>query len=237
MSTVAGILGGVVSLLLAGIEFNTARIAAGNAAGGLSGALGRTLGGPMAGVGGKLLKGVGGIGAGLSAYGAYTTAKDKDMLSSVLSIASAAGTGFLAGGPPGAAVGGGLGLIGALAGLMTADDMVSKSGYGKRTLVTPTATVALNDKDNIVAYADDMVSREAGVNLLSKGAIVSEASNAKATSVNVDTSKLEAKLDKLAAKIASMGIYMDGNKVGKVLVNNSDVNSVGVFRTQARATL
>ena len=37
-----------------------------------------------------------------------------------------------------------------------ADDMTSKPGYGERSLVTPSGVIALNNKDNIVAYADDL---------------------------------------------------------------------------------
>jgi uncharacterized protein YqgC (DUF456 family) len=39
----------------------------------------------------------------------------------------------------------------------TADDLVSKPGYGKRALLTPSGTIALNNKDNIIAYADDLM--------------------------------------------------------------------------------
>lgn len=49
-----------------------------------------------------------------------------------------------------------------------ADDVVSKPGYGKRTLLTPSGAIALNDKDNIIAYADDMV----GTKRLPFGSIV-----------------------------------------------------------------
>jgi hypothetical protein len=35
------------------------------------------------------------------------------------------------------------------------DDVVSQPGYGKRSLVTPSGVIALNNKDNIIAYADD----------------------------------------------------------------------------------
>jgi hypothetical protein len=36
------------------------------------------------------------------------------------------------------------------------DDVVSQTGYGKRSLVTPSGVIALNNKDNIIAYADDL---------------------------------------------------------------------------------
>lgn len=38
------------------------------------------------------------------------------------------------------------------------DDTVAAPGYGNRTLVTPNGSVALNNRDTVVAYADDMVS-------------------------------------------------------------------------------
>lgn len=36
------------------------------------------------------------------------------------------------------------------------NDVVSQPGYGKRSLVTPSGVIALNNKDNIIAYADDL---------------------------------------------------------------------------------
>jgi hypothetical protein len=40
----------------------------------------------------------------------------------------------------------------------TGDDVVSRAGYGDRTLVTPNGNIALNNRDTVVAYADDMIS-------------------------------------------------------------------------------
>jgi hypothetical protein len=40
----------------------------------------------------------------------------------------------------------------------TGDDVVSRSGYGERALVTPGGTIALNNNDTVVAYADDLMS-------------------------------------------------------------------------------
>jgi hypothetical protein len=48
------------------------------------------------------------------------------------------------------------------------DDTISKSGYGDRTLTTPNGSVALNNRDTVVAFADDMIS---GVRTLSLGSI------------------------------------------------------------------
>jgi hypothetical protein len=121
---------------------------------------------------------------------------------------------------------------GGAAGLIskTGDDVVSKSGYGERALVTPTAVVALNNDDNIIAYADDMISDMAGVKTLSKGKI---ASDTKQQSVSVDISGLERKLDQVIKAIGTMDVVMDGNKVGKVIVNSDQKASVaGIFRSQ-----
>lgn len=58
------------------------------------------------------------------------------------------------------------------------------------------------------------------------------------STVNVDFTRLENKLDQVIRAIGSMEVNMDGNKVGKVLVNNNDAaTTVGVFRQGARATL
>lgn len=118
------------------------------------------------------------------------------------------------------------------------DDVVSKAGYGQRTLVTPTQTIALNNNDNVLAYADDMISGAAneGIRMLSYGALASK--ETAAPQINIDMSRLEAKLDAVVRAIGSMEVKMDGNKVGKVLVNGSDsARTVGVFRQDARATL
>jgi hypothetical protein len=128
---------------------------------------------------------------------------------------------------------GGMSLVGLVIGRMlsnfigkklTADDMVSKPGYGQRTLVTPNNVVALNDQDNVVAYADDMVSQNAGLELLSKGAISREMDN---TKVNVDMTALERKMDQMIAAITnmreiSMDVKMDADLVGRAIVKSSE---------------
>lgn len=50
------------------------------------------------------------------------------------------------------------------------DDVVSLPGYGKRSLLTPSGVISLNNKDNIVAYADDMM----GTTRLPFGSITKE---------------------------------------------------------------
>lgn len=55
------------------------------------------------------------------------------------------------------------------------DDVVSRSGYGKRSLVTPSGVISLNDKDNIIAYADDLD----GTKKLPYGSIAKQAAGEK----------------------------------------------------------
>ncbi len=94
------------------------------------------------------------------------------------------------------------------------DDVISSTGYGSRVLVTPTETISLNNKDTVMA----------GTKLLSAGALTSpmtaqQQAPAVTNTVNVDMSKLEAKLDRLASAFAGIKIEMDGNTVGRVSLN------------------
>lgn len=128
----------------------------------------------------------------------------------------------------GALAGGGIAASG-----MLGDDVISQAGYGERSLVTPTGVVALNNQDNIVSYADDMVSTNTGLQMLSKGSIAENARTNTPQQVNVDMSALENKLDQVVRAISGMHVSMDSTKVGKVLINNSDTaGSVGVMGIQ-----
>ncbi len=111
----------------------------------------------------------------------------------------------------------------------TGDDVISRSGYGERTLITPQGAVALNNQDNVVAYADDFVSNMmGGTQFFQKGAL---APTAQPAVTSVDFSQLERKLDQVINAIGSMEVTMDGNKVGKVVVGSEQrASSTGVFR-------
>ena len=97
--------------------------------------------------------------------------KVQEIASAIASAWTAAMSGpqsILTGGLVGAAIGAGLtaAIMGAVA---FADDLYSpgKSGYGKRMLIAPEGTFALNDKDNIIATTNpinvnDMISGPAG---------------------------------------------------------------------------
>jgi hypothetical protein len=114
------------------------------------------------------------------------------------------------------------------------DDVISRPGYGERTLVTPTANIALNNDDNVVAYADDMIARNTGIELLSKGAIVGGATT------NVDMGALERKIDQLIVAVKqipsgmnNIEVKMDSMKVGEIIANSEGRARVdGVFRSQ-----
>lgn len=116
-------------------------------------------------------------------------------------------------------------------------DVVSNSGYGERTLVTPSGPIALHNSDTVVAYANDMVASD-GVQLLSKGALLNNQPSNPNVNVSVDMSRLEQKLDAVVRAIGSMNVQMDGAKVGKVLVNAAEAGGqIGIFGQQSRATL
>jgi hypothetical protein len=217
LGVVATVLTGIHLVLLGGIYKNTLLI---------PGAIGSVVGTVLKGVGAAA--GLAGVAAGSSM--AYSTAAEGNIggiIGSILfSTASGAGTGALLGaGVPGALIGGGIGLgagiIGAVAGA-NADDMVSKPGYGSRALVTPTGVIALNNQDNVVAYADDMISQEAkGVTMLSKGEIAS-----KAEPSTIDFSELTKKLDQVIGAINSkdndISVVMEAEKVGRILARSTE---------------
>jgi len=53
--------------------------------------------------------------------------------------------------------------------------------------------------------------------------------------IKVDTSGIEQKLNNFINALQGIQINMDGNKVGKVLVNTAEIAaSTGVFRVQSR---
>ena len=100
----------------------------------------------------------------------------------------------------------GLGMVGVVAGLAvgmgalaayyaTADDMVSPAGYGDRVLSTPKGSIALNDKDTLVA----------GTNLGQGGG-------------GTDMSTTNALLEQLISLVRTEGtVYLDATKVGTAM--------------------
>lgn len=102
----------------------------------------------------------------------------------------------------------------------TADDMYSPpSGYGKRVLTTEEGSIALNDKDTVIAgtklgIGDDVMSKpNGGIEKKKEGEMSSKNVN-----VNVDLSPMLTKLDILInAMEQGHVIQMDGEKVGETL--------------------
>lgn len=93
-----------------------------------------------------------------------------------------------------AGIAGAIGLIATLTAALTADDLYSpgKSGYGKRMLIAPEGTFALNDKDNIIATTNpidvnDMISGPAGKFNLSTPSAATKSSQAQINVAPADT--------------------------------------------------
>ena len=91
------------------------------------------------------------------------------------------------------------------------DDMVSRPGYGKRTLFGPEGAVQLNDKDTVIAgtnlFGDDVVSAPKGSVGLGNAEVVAE------------LRALRAVMTQLLSREGA--VYLDGNKVGTALVKGS----------------
>ena len=214
------------------------------------------LGGAMSALGtmGKVGMGVAsaatGIGVGTQIATSMGAPTKKAVIGSVIGTALGASIGFGVGGLPGAYIGASLGGTagGAITGAMEGDDVVSQPGYGSRMLQTQHGSVALNNQDTIVAYANDMVANPTGVELLSKGALVGSkepqttqsgmnllSKGALATkkespanvTVNMDLDRLERKLEALHQTLSSTSapgnVYLDGRRVGTSLRNNLGV--------------
>jgi len=224
MATTAAILS-----LIGSLEPNTAATILNTAAtGGMLGNLGKLLGmGTLATagmVGGayEYNRGVEAASAGRTTEGAIKgglggAAFGAGLLSAALITAGILGIPFTAGTSTtlvaaGAGLGGGVGAYSAVQQgkqkqAQPVDDFISPPGYGSRALL-------LNNNDTVMA----------GTKLLSAGALTSpmtaqQQAPAVTNTVNVDMSKLEAKLDRLASAFAGIKIEMDGNTVGRVSLN------------------
>lgn len=68
-----------------------------------------------------------------------------------------------------------------LGSIVRGDDVISRPGYGERTLATPSGPIALNNKDTVVAYANDMVSSDASTRILSLGTLARGAESSPTT--------------------------------------------------------
>lgn len=117
---------------------------------------------------------------------------------------------------------------------MIGNDVVSRSGYGDRTLVTPTGVIALNNQDNILAYADDMIQQDAGITMLSKGALMESSGlppqfdqqfTKLLQSINTYSAHVSRALTQMATN--QQNVLLDGDRVGKVL--NTTTRSVSVL--------
>jgi hypothetical protein len=190
-------------------------------------------GGGLTGLGtaAKTLGVAGGIaGVGMSSYGAYQSMKAGDkggaFANVLMSTLSGAGTGAMIGGPIGTLIGGLVGLGSGLVSMAAASDIAMGPGAG-RVLLGPEGAFKLNAKDSILAgtdlfqQANDMAyvnPASPPVEKLAQSKTMT-AQQSTTTNVNVDMSKLENKLDKLASAFSGIKIDMDGNTVGRVSLN------------------
>jgi hypothetical protein len=205
-----------------------------NTGGSMAQALGlKAGGGGLTGLGtaAKTLGIAGGIaGVGMSSYGAYQSMKAGDkggaFANVLMSTLSGAGTGAMIGGPIGTLIGGLVGLGSGLVSMAAASDIAMGPGAG-RVLLGPEGAFKLNAKDSILAgtdlfqQANDMAyvnPASPPVEKLAQSKTMT-AQQSTTTNVNVDMSKLENKLDKLASAFSGIKIDMDGNTVGRVSLN------------------
>ena len=117
-----------------------------------------------------------------------------------------------------------VGVIAALNGAFSsADDLMSKPGYGSRTLVGPEGAIQLNNKDTVIAgtnlFGDDVKS-EPGKSTETSGKGEIKLQPQSPPSLNL--TPLENKMDLLIAAVEKRQIIeMDGNKVGEAISNES----------------
>ena len=99
----------------------------------------------------------------------------------------------------------------------SADDLMSKPGYGSRTLVGPEGAIQLNNKDTVIAgtnlFGDDVMSEPGKPTIIeNKGEIKSSTQQ----TPTIDLTPLENKMDQLIAAVEKGStITMDGNQVGE----------------------
>jgi len=120
----------------------------------------------------------------------------------------------------------------------TGDDVIAKPGYGKRSLVTPAGIIALNDKDNIIAYADDLV----GTEKRPYGSIAQSAKDvAKDTVVTVtrDTAAKAAgkAISNATARMATNAIPLLGDVVSAIMVANDEYKTTKDLKKSIKVAL
>ena len=122
----------------------------------------------------------------------------------------------------------GLAAAGALGATAYAANDIAMGPGGGRVILGPEGAFSLNARDSILAGTNLFTQANNGaygspvsptVEKLSSPQTMSAQQQSTQTNVNVDMSKLENKLDKLASAFSGMKIEMDGNTVGRVSLN------------------
>ena len=106
------------------------------------------------------------------------------------------------------------------------DDGISRPGYGSRTLITPSKTYALNNNDNIIAYADDFD----GTEVRPKGSIVDSVRStavdtAKTVAVNSAVRAAESAVGNVAGRMAINAVPIAGDVIAALLVAANELRS------------
>lgn len=180
------------------------------------------------------IPGLGGIASKISGVGGVT-----NLISGFKQGGIKKGLTSLAGSGAGKAIGGAIGTLIPIPGVGTmlgsiAGGAISKGLgrlFGRKKQESPQVNPTIMSSGNIPNLATVMGSQTLQQN-------TTTTSQAPATEIKVDTAGIEQKLNNFINALQNIQINMDGNKVGKVLVNGSDsARTVGVFRQDARATL
>ncbi len=98
-----------------------------------------------------------------------------------------------------------------------ADDLLSPAGYGKRTITSPEGTIALNDKDTIVA-GTNLFGDTGNIKSESKSETITNTnstSNVNITPLVLEMQSIKSVLNQILAKEGY--VYLDSTKVGTTL--------------------
>jgi hypothetical protein len=120
----------------------------------------------------------------------------------------------------------------------TGDDVIAKPGYGKRSLVTPAGIIALNDKDNIIAYADDLV----GTEKRPYGSIAQSAKDVVKDTVVTVTRDTAAKaagkaISNATARMAANAVPLLGDVVSAIMVANDEYKTTKDLKKSIKVAL
>lgn len=195
---------------------------------------------------GQLIKGRAqqgaGVGAGVGATGAGLLAglaligSGVGIPAGLALIGASMAAGGIAGGVTGGATGATVGLAeaGVRKTAKPGDDVISQAGYGKRSLVTPSGVIALNNKDNIIAYADDLM----GTERLPYGIISKQMGTLEMLSTN-KLAQISSSFEKMFSGLDKISLFGDklNASVNKLIKPDGLLGSVSKFTSSLQKTV